>query len=236
MPQDAHVGATRDKGDDPVNLEKYPEQDSIDALQQGCKRVAPPVDEKLEAKRAANRRASVASRMRQKNLIKDLLEENKLLKSENESLYQKLEACLAENRKLELEHQNALQRNLQLTMLQVQQQVQDQNHCTMDEREIVPLLEQPKRFEMGLEILSSFALKREQERRNSIALEHAQVQSPARIPDTGLLLTSSNVLPCGMPLISDNILRNQMEIIRLQEEVRALRERMARARAGALRN
>lgn len=66
--------------------------------------------EQLEAKRATNRLSARRCRLRQKNLIKQLQNKNTLLSSENRSLKLKLELALAENKRMELIHNQEMKR------------------------------------------------------------------------------------------------------------------------------
>lgn len=66
--------------------------------------------EQLEAKRITNRLSARRCRLRQKNLIKDLQDENSLLKMENKNLRLRLELSLAEAKKLELTHDQEMRK------------------------------------------------------------------------------------------------------------------------------
>jgi len=239
-PNHARGGATEASRDSTPSIhpeDSHQDEEKTSSYSDRKRRAASPDDDKLEARRAANRRASFDCRMRQKKHIKDLQRKNATLELENDVIRLKLQASLAENRKLQLQNK-MLDRNrtFNLMMQQVQQQVKEQKHILPqypERRSLDSLSEPPKRSDKGLEILSSFALanaNNEQQRQRDITTtlplkhhEQSTIPTPSVLDRHPSSLNSSN-----------NILRNQIELHRLQEDVRVLRGIMARARGALL--
>lgn len=186
--------------------------------------------EELALKRAANRLASRNCRRRQKLLIEQLRRENSLLRAERTTIRLKIEACLAENKRLMMMHEKEQQRVMQRSRVlhailrQQVQELQDQVHLippqsAMTASALLELASGTSRNTPELVPTPS----------NSLPRADFQVSSPVR---RELPVPSKPVNRESLIDLSHDVLRAQSEVLRLREEVKGVRAFLARQALG----
>jgi hypothetical protein len=186
-------------------------EERVSSSGRGRKRVASE-DEKLQAKRAKNRKASARAREKTKSIISELTNENSALHKENANLRAKLAASLVENRRL------------MLTLDQNQQSISERSH---------PLSAALQQLQEQVQARHRpYVVPPPSTRMTSLLLQptnSAKLPFPSRFaPEDRVEPQRNNHIDKELATSAHDVLRTQNEIQRLREEVKGVRDFLAR--------